>query len=203
MASDPVRSTSTSQNGSRSPWIFGRGDSVLLVVDMQEKLVPLVHDAAHVTWNIHRLVEAAQLLEVPILATEQYPKGLGPTVSGLRERLGTLPEKLSFSCVGCQPFYESLQQTGRTKIVVVGIETHICVMQTTLELIAAGFDVQVVVDGVASRRTIDHATAIDRMKLCGAFPSTVEATLFEWLRTAEAKEFKAISAIVRQAPPEA
>lgn len=198
---DSAPSTAPQVGIGSSPWIFGREDAVLAVIDVQEKLLPLVLDSEAVLWNIQRLLDAASILGLPILGTEQYPKGLGTTVSPLKEKLGTLPEKMAFSCLGCSEFIQSLQSLGRTKVILVGIETHICVQQTALDLLANGFDVQIVVDGVSSRRQIDHTTALERMKLCGVFPTTTEAALFEWVRSAEAAEFKAISSIVRQAAP--
>jgi nicotinamidase-related amidase len=176
-------------------------DTALLVVDVQEKLVPAIRDHARVVFNVRRLVDGAKLLGLPVAATEQYPKGLGPTVAELAERLGPLPEKLTFSCSGCPEVFEALREQGIHKILVTGIEAHVCVQQTVLDLLGDGYRVYVAVDAVGSRNALDYETALGRMDSSGAVLTTTEAALFEWCETAENPQFKAISRLVREEMP--
>lgn len=185
----------------RSPLLMTRFDSSLIVVDVQEKLIPAIHDHARLTWNVRRLLDGAKILGVPALGTEQYPKGLGRTISSLAERLPALPEKLDFSSAGCAPFRQMLQATGRIKALVTGIEAHVCVQQTVLDLLSDGYQVYVAADAIGSRDNRDACFAIRRMELAGATITTTEATLFEWCETAACPEFKSISALVRERLP--
>lgn len=185
----------------RSPQLLSATTSVLLVVDVQERLIPLIPQQQRIVWNIQRLLQAAEVLGVPARGTEQYPKGLGPTVEPLRQRLGPVPEKLSFSCAGCEPFVEQLDAQTRWQVVTVGIETHVCVQQTVLDLLARGFDLFVVVDAVGARGELDHQTALRRMESAGATLTTAESVMFEWCQRAGTPQFKQISQLVRQSPP--
>jgi nicotinamidase-related amidase len=185
----------------RSPELMSRDDSVLLVVDVQEKLIPAISNHQHVVWNIRRLIDGAKALGVPVLATEQYPQGLGPTVAVLAERLDAIPEKLMFSCRGCGTLFETLAQGGRPKVLVVGVEAHVCVQQTVLDLLSAGFRVYVAADAVGSRYEVDCRFALDRMDSAGATLTTTEAALFEWCEVAGSPEFKQISALARETAP--
>ena len=180
-----------------------RDDAALLVVDVQEKLLPAIQDGQRVVWNIRRLIDGARALGVAVGATEQYPRGLGPTVSPLTERLRDIPEKLSFSCIVCDDVFADWQRQGRYKILVVGIETHVCVQQTVLDLLASGFQVYVALDAVGSRFPLDREVACRRMDSAGATLTTTEAALFEWCEVAGTPEFKIISALVRESPPDA
>ena len=144
----------------RSPILMSRGDCAILVIDVQEKLLPSIAGGPRVVWNIRRLIDAAQILGLPIAATEQYPKGLGPTVAPLGERLGTIPAKLTFSAGGCGQLFDDLRGRGIYKILVCGIEAHVCVAQTAHDLLADGWQVFVAVDAVGSRFEIDRDTAL-------------------------------------------
>jgi nicotinamidase-related amidase len=177
-------------------------DTVLVVVDVQEKLMPLVRDAARITWNLRRLLDGAEAVGLRVLATEQYPQGLGPTVPELAGRLGTVPSKMSFSCGGCEPLAQSLQAANASKVMVCGIEAHVCVQQTVLDLLANGYRVFVPVDGVGSRYQIDYDTGLKRMESAGATLTTTEAALFEWCQMSGTPVFKKISLLVREKPPE-
>jgi nicotinamidase-related amidase len=181
---------------------MSRDDSALLVVDVQEKLLPFIENRECVAWNVRRLIDGARLLGIAIGATEQYPKGLGPTVSPLAERLGEIPAKLTFSCGGCPEVFEGFRNEGRHKILVAGIESHVCVQQTVLDLLSEGFRVYVAVDAVGSRFPLDYETALRRMDSAGATLTTTEAALFEWCDIAGTDEFKQISKLVREKPPE-
>jgi nicotinamidase-related amidase len=186
----------------RSPELMSRDDSALLVVDVQERLLPSIANAERLVWNIRRLIDGAKSLGVRVVATEQYPKGLGPTTPELAERLGEVPEKLAFSCGGCPELFEQLRDAGVFKILVVGIEAHVCVQQTVMDLMAEGFRVYLAVDAVSSRNALDHEIALRRMDSAGATLTTTESALFEWCDVAGTPEFKQISALVREAAPE-
>lgn len=186
---------------SRSPELLDSQSSALLVVDVQAKLVSHVRESKRLLWNIGRLLRAAKLFDIPASATEQYPKGLGGTAPELAEHLGTIPEKLLFSCLECQSLVEQWKEAARPKIVVVGIETHVCVQQTVLDLIHIGFRPYVVSDAVSARATLDHDTAIRRMELSGAVITTTESVMFEWCQAAGTPQFKQISALVRENAP--
>ncbi|MBC8352963.1 MAG: hydrolase [Planctomycetes bacterium] len=185
----------------RSPELMSRNDTALLVVDVQEKLIPAISRQERVVWNIGRLLDGAKALSVRAVATEQYPRGLGPTVKELADRLGEIPEKLTFSCGGCPEVFTDLRDAGIFKVLVVGIETHVCVQQTALDLMADGFRVYLAVDAVGSRNELDYETALRRMDSAGATLTTTEAALFEWCDAAGTPEFKQISALVRELSP--
>ena len=185
----------------RSPELMGREDTGLLVVDVQERLIDLILGHQCLVWNVGRLVRGAQLLQVAVSATEQYPRGLGSTVSELAHLLGPIPDKLTFSCGGCPELFEQWTERGIYKILVAGIESHICVQQTVLDLLANGFHVYLAVDAVGSRRQVDHDVALRRMDASGAILTSTEAALFEWCQVAGTDEFKQISGLVREEAP--
>jgi nicotinamidase-related amidase len=176
------------------------GDTALVVVDAQEKLMPLVKGSARIVWNIERLLDGAKILGVEALATEQYPQGLGATVPSLASRLDEKHEKLAFSAGGCAPF-AALGEKGVFRVLLAGIETHVCVQQTALDLLAAGYRVYVAVDAVGARFEVDHEIALRRMETTGVVLTTTEAALFEWCQVAGTQQFKQISQLVRQKPP--
>ncbi|HEY1068617.1 MAG TPA: isochorismatase family protein, partial [Pirellulales bacterium] len=133
----------------RSPELMSPRDAALVVIDVQEKLVPAIHESARVVWNVGRLIDGAKILELPVVATEQYPKGLGPTLTHVREKIAeAVPDKLAFSAAACGDLFEKLRADGRRKLLLCGIETHVCVQQSALDLIAAGFRVYLAVDAV-------------------------------------------------------
>lgn len=201
MGSKPVEKTDKSQALPRSPELMNRDDSALLVVDAQAKLLELITDRARIVWNIRRLLDAAAALGVPIAATEQYPDKLSPTVPELKERIGHAPDKLCFSACVCGEIFAGWRADGRFRVLLCGIEAHVCVMQTALDLVAAGFEPYVAVDAVGARYAIDRDTALRRMESAGVILTTTESAMFEWCRTAEAPEFKKISALAKEKPP--
>lgn len=183
---------------SRSPLLLDPSTSALLVVDVQEKLLPLVQGASSVLANVTLLMDAANRFEVPIVATEQYPAGLGPSVSEVAERLPEAArEKRLFSCRQCRDVFDRWHEQRRRQVVVVGIETHVCVQQTVLDLLAMGFDCYVVVDATASRHELDQKIAWQRMEISGAMLTTTESALFEWCADSRHPQFKQISAWVK------
>lgn len=192
---------STNQPYMRSPELMSAEDTALVVVDVQTKLMPLIRGQARILWNLRRLVDGAEATGVRMLATEQYPQGLGPTVRELADRLGEIPSKMAFSCGGCEPFMARLATSGVSKVLVSGIEAHVCVQQTVLDLLAAGYRVYIPVDAVGSRYQVDYETGLRRMESAGATLTTTESALFEWCQVSGTPTFKKISALVREAPP--
>jgi nicotinamidase-related amidase len=185
----------------RSPELMNRDDAALLVVDMQGKLLPLIPGHQRLIWNCRRLIDGAKILGVPTAATEQYPQGLGPTAPELAERLNPIPAKLAFSCGERSEIFSAWRERGIWKLLVCGIETHVCVGQTVHDLLAEGFRVYVAADAVGARGPLDHEIALRRMDSAGATLTTTEAALFEWCGRAGSPEFKQISQLVREAPP--
>jgi nicotinamidase-related amidase len=185
----------------RSPELMNPDDTALLVVDVQAKLLPLIPGHHRLIWNIRRLIDATKILGVPFAATEQYPQGLGPTTPELAALLGTIPAKTLFSCAECSEIFTGWRDRGIWKILVCGIETHVCVGQTVHDLLGEGFRVYVPADAVAARGQLDHDIALRRMDSSGATLTTTEATLFEWCTRAGTPEFKQISQLVREKAP--
>jgi nicotinamidase-related amidase len=173
--------------------------SALLVIDVQEKLAAQVPTAASVIRSIAFLLDAAPIVGVPVTATEQYPQGLGSTVPELLRRLpGERPEKLAFSCCEVVGLADRWMIGHRPQVVLAGLETHVCVAQTALDLIAEGLHVWIAVDAVASRGAIDHDVALRRLEKAGAILTTAEAVVFEWTGTAAHPRFKDISRLVKE-----
>lgn len=182
----------------RSPRLLSRELSRLLIVDVQEKLVPHIFNADAMLAGCEMLIRGAGILNVPVFATEQYPKGLGPTVSSLAELLPAPLEKLRFSSAEVLDWGMAAEDpAARDQIVVAGIEAHVCIQQTVLDLISHGYRVHVPADAVGSRREPDYARALQRMADSGATMTTAESVLFEWTEVAGTAEFKAISQIVK------
>jgi nicotinamidase-related amidase len=171
----------------------------LLVVDVQDKLLERIEDRASVVANSVRLVKVAQLLHLPVWATEQYPQGLGPTTPALAELIPQRPAKTSFHCCAVPQLLEQLYGRQIRHVTLVGIEAHVCVAQTALELLGLGFGVQVPADAVGTRHKIDWEFALRRMEHAGVVVSTSEAVLFEWTERADRPEFKAISSLIKEA----
>lgn len=179
-----------------------REDSALLIVDAQTRLAAAMPETerAHLLRNTGVLIEAAKTLAIPVLQTEQYPRGLGPTEPELAERLRGIAqplEKTAFSCCGADGFDAAACADGRTQWIVCGMETHVCVLQTALELHARGLQVFVVEDAVCSRTAANTANALARLRQAGVIVSNTESVLFEWLRDAGHPQFKALSALIR------
>jgi nicotinamidase-related amidase len=172
-------------------------NSVVVLVDVQDKLLAKIPTAAGLVRNAGFLLDAAGLLDVPVRATEQYPKGLGPTTAELARRLNPPPTaKTAFSCCGAGTLLDELEMLRRPSVVLVGMETHVCVAQTALDLIEAGLHVFLPVDALAARFAIDHDTALRRLERAGAEPTTVEAVAFEWLADSTHPQFKAVSKLI-------
>src|SRR5262249_43960841 len=161
------------------PTQMSAGDAGLLIIDVQEKLMPLIPRATEVIRNIAFLIDAARALEMPVQATEQYPQGLGATVPELARRLPDRPDKVAFSCCAIPSVVDNFRRAARPKLLLAGIETHVCVQQTALDLLALNFRVYIAADGVASRYEIDHKRALHRLENAGAIITTCESAVFE------------------------
>jgi len=169
----------------------------LLVIDVQEKLLPLIPDARRLVLNIRFLLEIAETLHLAVQATEQYPKGLGPTTPELAMRLPARPDKTAFSCCAVPSVVQGFRTAGRRQLLLAGIEAHVCVQQTALELLAEGFEVFIAADAVASRAAVDREFALRRMEQAGCILTTTEAAAFEWVGQAGTPEFKTLSRLVQ------
>lgn len=172
-------------------------ESALLVIDVQEKLIPKIVGAAALIRNIAFLIDGARLLDVPVTATEQYPKGLGPTVPELARRLPPPPTKTDFSCCAIPAVVEEFRTTHKSRIVLAGIESHVCVLNTALDLLGFGFRVYLPVDAIGNRLPLDHDIALRRLENAGCVLTTAETVLFEWTKGATHPRFKQISALVQ------
>lgn len=170
-----------------------------LIIDIQERLFPFISENEKMVKNVPILIEGLKALDVPIFITEQYVKGLGETISTIARVTEGIPrtEKMAFSCCDEPTFMEKLALSGRDHVVIAGIESHVCVLQTTLDLLANGFHPVIVEDCISSRRLSDKMVAIERMKKEGAIITTYESLLFELLRYSGTEQFKAISKLVK------
>jgi nicotinamidase-related amidase len=174
--------------------------SSLLVVDIQERLLPAMEAGNEVVPRTKILMQAAKALDVPIAVSEQYPKGLGSTVSALQDNSASLFEKMSFSIwrdEALKRHFIGLHEADRPLVAVAGIEAHVCVLQSALDLRAAGFGVYVVADAVSSRKQRSADLALNRMRDAGIQVVSTEMVVFEWLEKAGTAEFKALSALIK------
>ncbi len=174
-------------------------DTVLVLVDIQGKLATLMHNKEEFFENVARLIKGVKALEIPIIWNEQLPEKLGRTVPEIKELLvGLSPlEKNTFSCCGNPDFMERLRSTRREQILLAGMETHVCVYQTALDLLPEGYEINLVTDAVSSRTLDNKIVALQAMKELGARLTTVEMALFEMLQVAEGDKFKKIIEIVK------
>ncbi|MFO7577027.1 MAG: isochorismatase family protein [Pelovirga sp.] len=179
--------------------------AALVIIDVQEKLAPAMDQTLYrqLQLNARLLIEGFDTLGLPIIATEQYPRGLGHTVAELggATRQHCI-EKLAFSCCGDQKFLAALEKTGARQLVIAGMETHVCVLQTVLDLLDRGYVVHLVRDAVSSRFASDYTNAIALAATAGAVVTTTETVLFQLVGEAGTDAFKAISRLVRQRTPE-
>jgi nicotinamidase-related amidase len=179
--------------------------ALLLIVDVQEKLLPQIRHCEELVRQTVKLIQGMDAFGVPVMATEQYPQGLGSTEATVREALtaasAKVLEKGAFSSCGEEPIREALREVDRPQIVVTGIESHICVQQTVLDLRAMDYDVYVPADAVGSRTRLDYEISLDRMRQAGALVSTSESILFELCDRCDIPRFKALLPIIKNTPP--
>ena len=174
-------------------------DSVVVIIDIQEKLVNAVGKYSPAE-PACKLAEAAKILNIPVIVTEQYPKGLGQTVEVLKNSLAdntVFIEKTGFSALLTPEFTEKLNAAGKKQVVIFGIEAHICVYQTICDLIERGYEVYFVKDCSASRNKYEFKTGVDLIKQCGAKVTCCEIVLFEWLKTSKHPDFKPVQALIK------
>jgi nicotinamidase-related amidase len=179
--------------------LIRRDDSLLLIVDIQEKLAPAIHDSERVTANSARLLEGARFLDIPAFVSEQYIKGLGPSVQAIRNAAANARffEKTHFSCAAEPGVIDLLRDAKRPQVILTGTETHVCVLQTAFGLQAAGFAVYLVADAASSRTPDNHSAAIERMRAGGIRIVTTEMVLFEWLHQAGTNEFRTLLPLIK------
>jgi len=184
----------------RNAALLDRSRTALVLIDLQEGYRPALHRWDRVAAASTVLVRGAAMLDVPLLVTEQYPRGLGHTAAEVASHFPpqlTITEKMSMSCCGAAAFLERLRETRRTQVLIAGIETHACVNQTVHDLIAAGYDVHVARDATSSRRPADIEPAWDKMRAAGMLPTSSEQALLELVQTAEAAEFKTLQRLLK------
>lgn len=178
-----------------------RDRAVMVVIDVQEKLIPAMPErvSGRVVQHINMLLEGFSAMNLPVIATEQYPRGLGHTVeelAGATDRLCV--EKVAFSCCGEPEFVQALEETGRKQVLLVGMEAHVCVYQTMIDLLDRGYQVHLVRDAICSRFKSDYHTAITMAPEMGAALTTTEMALFQLVKVAGTDEFKVVSGLARR-----
>ncbi|MCI0493874.1 hydrolase [candidate division KSB1 bacterium] len=183
----------------RHKTILQKKTTGLLIIDIQQRINAVMKYRKRVVDNVVKLIKGFQILNLPIFITEQYRKGLGPTEQPILDVLNqpSIVEKIHFSCCAATPLMDQIRQRNIQQIVICGIETHVCVLQTSLDFLAEGFQVHLVLDAVSSRKKHDHEMAIDRLTQTGVIPTTIESVLFELLIRADNQEFKQISQLIK------
>ena len=180
--------------------ILNEKNSLILIIDIQEKLINASYNKSLIEKNSVILANAAKILHIPVVVTEQYPKGLGTTIQGIKDALtdsATYIEKTSFSAIENSTIASLIDKSGRKQIIVFGIETHICVSQTVTALKTKGYDVTVISDASGSRAEVQHSAGLDRIKENGAHIITTEIALFEWLKSARHIKFKEVQSLIK------
>ena len=170
--------------------------TVLVVIDLQERLAPHIHGIEDIVKNSKKIIQFCKLAKIPIVVTEQ--RKLGPTIEDIKNSLGDFEpiEKVTFSCWGAEDFRRAIE--GFDRCVLIGIETHICVLQTALDLLDEGYEVQVALDCTGSRKEYDKEVAVRRMELAGVIPTTAETFIYEYARSADVDYFKEMLRIVKE-----
>ncbi len=173
--------------------------AILVVIDMQGKLAQSMYGKEQLFENVQKIIKGAQVLGLPLLLTEQNPKGLGPTIPEIADLVPGVRRipKLSFSCCGDESFSKELSGLQRRQVLLSGIEAHVCLYQTTVDLVGSGYEVHVLADAVSSRTADNKAIGLQKMRDAGASITSVETALFELLRAAEGPAFKQIISIVK------
>lgn len=179
--------------------MLDKEQTLFVLVDVQGKLAEIVHESEKLLKNLITLIDGLQILDIPIIWLEQYPEGLGPTTEKVAQHLpGIKPiRKMTFSACENKSFMNAIKASGRQQILVAGIETHVCVYQTSMELKELGYEVQVVADAVSSRTLANKEIGLEKMKLMGISGTSVEMVLFELMETAEGEQFKRLIKIIK------
>lgn len=174
-----------------------RKRTAFVMIDMQDKFVPMIKDMDEVVRNANILAKAADIMEVPFLFTEQYSKGLGHTITDIDTGAASPIEKMHFSCFGCDEFMKKLSSINVKDVVLFGVEAHVCVLKTALDALEKGYRLHVVADAVSSRKKEDKKRALKRMLQSGAYVVTTEMILFQLMDKAGTDEFKKISKLIK------
>lgn len=179
--------------------VLNPSSTALLIIDIQERILPVIHNHQNVVQSTLKLIKGFKVMNLPIYYTEQYPKGLGATSFELKNELADAVyfDKMSFSCFGAGELFDKFKERNLSQIVVAGVETHVCVQQTVLDLLENNFQVNVAADAVSSRKEIDYKFALDRMRHHGAEITTHESVLFEILNVCGTDTFRRVSKIVK------
>jgi len=174
-------------------------NTVLIIVDVQGKLANLMHKKEVLFENLQKIIKGAKILGIPVLWAEQNPQGLGPTIPEVATLLSDIQpiSKIEFSCCGSEHFVKALKELKRKQVLIAGIEAHICVYQTAIDLIGLGYEVQIVADAVSSRTEGNKKIGLDKTRDAGATLTSIETALFELLKVAEGEKFKEILKIVK------
>lgn len=177
-----------------------KNNSALIIIDIQSKLFPFISNYEELEKRCLKLIQGIQIFELPIIITEQYPKGIGNTIESIVQQLGNSYkpiEKLHFSCCGSKEFLEKINKLNKQNLIIIGIEAHVCVMQTTLDLLNLNYSSYIIQDCISSRNLNDKNIAIERLRQAGAIVTTYESILFEICKMSGTNEFKEISKIVK------
>jgi nicotinamidase-related amidase len=176
-----------------------RNETAAVVIDVQEKLFPLIHEHDQLAKNMSILIQGLKILGIPMIVTQQYTKGLGGTVSTINEAIGDYHyiEKMAFSCCGDEGFMNELKKLNKKNVILMGIESHVCVLQTALDLIAENLQPVLIEDCVSSRKPNDKRIAVKRIKQAGAIVSTYESILFELTEVSGTDLFRSIVKLVK------
>ncbi len=179
--------------------IMNESNTALIVMDVQEKLINNIQDKDYIVWNIQKLINAANILNIRIYITEQSPAKLGDTITSIKDIFnGKTESKVEFSCVNCQIIKEILKEDSISNILLCGVETHICIQQSAIDLNNKGFNVFLAIDSVGSRNIVDHKMSIKRLSHSSINLTSSESAIFEWCKTSDRAEFKAISKLVKE-----
>ncbi|MFY9223125.1 MAG: hydrolase [Blastocatellia bacterium] len=178
--------------------LLKRTETALLIIDLQEKLMPVIYNRTEIFSNVNKLIAGAEILSVPIIITEQYSKGLGHTCSDVQLPNNPLIiEKMCFSSMLSNEVVNKLQELKIKSLIIAGVEAHVCVLKTALDALSQGFEVHIVADAVSSRKAFDKETALERLRQVGSYIVTVEMILFQLMDFAGTEEFKKISRLIK------
>jgi len=181
------------------PVMLTTDNTVLVVIDVQDRMFRVIHDGEKLLRNLLKLIRGVKVWDIPVILTEQYPAGLGPTLPEITRLLPDVKpiEKVCFSCCDAPDFNKSLEALKRRQVLLTGIEAHVCIYQTAVDLLERGFQVQAVTDCVSAREPENKTVSLFRMGSAGISPTTTEMALFELLKVASGDKFKQISNIVK------
>ncbi|MGI8914093.1 MAG: hydrolase [Chloroflexota bacterium] len=187
-------------NANPAARLLRRAATILVVIDMQARLVPVIAEAPAIVHACRRAVRACDVLGVPVIFTEQYPQGLGPTVDGVAELFGERRPiaKTTFGCFDCDDFAQAIEQTGRRSLLLCGIEAHICVFQTALQAMDRGLDVMLLEDAIGARTNEARRVGLTRLQAAGAVPSHTEMAIYELMGAAHSAEFRSILTVIKE-----